>query len=274
MGWNLGGGVVFTTTSIFEIEKGLAAFRETIKGLTREKLLDIYAEDAVHWIDDACASGKPLPERVYARSYRQVMDAQEEIRKTRHRNPRYDFDFEISIMPYGRRVYGLVRCEHEAWRKQFMETGLVESFYWFDDECPTDLTNRVWNRRGKVWMGILEEDSRPVAHGFNAELTTPTYLVERIAPADIVARVAPFDKRLNRVAKNVIIHKRMELDEKWIEARAKAKENDKPPEISDFSGAMFRATDWLKTDHGQVALELEKAATAKLLPPVITEDML
>lgn len=272
MGWNIGGGVVFTSTSIFEIEKGLAEWRETVKTLTREKMLAIYAEQTIRKIDDAAAEQKPPPERVMGTIYRQIMDSADEIKKTGHRNPYFDFDFEVSVIPHGRKVYGLVRCEQSGWQEKFLATGLVESFYWFDDECPAELTKREWNRRGRTWQKIFEHDSRPAGHGFNAELTTPLYMVE-IRAKDVVKVIAPFEARLQRVCKNIVINRRINLDEKWVEAKANAVEG-KGPEISEFSGAMFRATDWIKTDHGQVALELEKAVVAKLLPPVITEEML
>jgi hypothetical protein len=272
MGWHIGRGVKFTTTNIFEIERGLAQWRETLKALTHAKILDLYANTSQRNIDDALAREKPMPTRVLSGVYQEMMDSQREIKKTGYRNPDYDFDFEVSIIPYDGAVYGIIRCEHNEWINKFMRLGLVKHFWWHDNERPGSVPSAEWKHRGEVWKTIFDKDARPAGHGFNAELTTPTYMVRDITDKNVatkIKRTTTFDKRLHRVAVNIVTDKRIHLDPEFLEQQAKA-----DPGVSHYISAAHRAASWLKTEHGQVALELEKAYIAKLLPLEITADML
>ena len=272
MGWNIGGGVKFTTNDIFDLHNRLQAWRGVMLSLTRKKVNEILVDDIISAVDRDMGRGNEFPKDPLSTAWRAIDDAQTEIRKTGYRNPRYDFDFEITIMPFEGELYGIVRCEQREWLSKFMRSGIVKPFYWFDDERPSHIKAAEWNERKRVWQSIFDKDSRPVAHGYDGKFTVDLWQLRPFSnPTGFRKRLAaminqkPFDKRVRSVAKDKVIHARMMADEEYDPSANGS---------SNIFHIMFKATDWLKTDDGKAALAAEIAVVEKLLIPQIEGSML
>ncbi len=269
MGWSIGGGVKFTSNDIFEVNAGLQKWRTRMKVLTRAKMMDLFVKHAHHKIDNAAGRELDVPTKALAGAWSELMDAQREIKKTGYRNPRCDFDFEISILPFEGALYGIIHCEHDEWIKKFKASGLVTPFYWFDSEKPSNVLKKEWVERERVWKGIFEKDTRPDANGFKATMTIEPYNVKTIRPAEVAAAIKkiPFEKRVHRVAYDMMTHARMMEDAEYQASKDEERTHG-------VMAALFRATDWLKTEEGKIALDAHKSLVAFRLPRFITVDML
>lgn len=265
MGWSISGGVRFTTSDIFDITTRLGAWRGIVRGLTRHSMMDVLAKDIQTEIDVAMGRGNPLAANMLSKGYNEIQDAQREIKKTGYRNPKYDFDFEISIMPFDGAIYGIVRSEQESWRRKFMASGLVKPFSWHDNERPSHIPSSEWKAREAIWKKIFEGDSRPIAHGFNAELTAQLYEIRNFTKKDIARMMnrKSFEERVRYVAKDHVMSTFMQADPRY---------NDEMKGGS-FAG-FFRATDHLKTDEGQAAIAAECIVVTTFLIPKFDETMI
>lgn len=270
MGWAIPGGIKFATTDIFELNDQLRVWREAVVGLSYRRLLSIYADIAMGALDDHHGRGKELIGKPASLAYQEVRDAQREIKKTGYRNPRFDFDFEISILPFEGAIYGTIRCEQNEWIDEFMKAGWATDFHWFDSERPKGIKAAEWKLREKIWrQGIFADGGSPKDKGFNAELTTSEWNIPRITVVEIAEEIAktPFEKRVRRVAKDVLMNEVVSKDEEY-----QAQKDD--PGTQTFMAAFFRYNDWLKTDEGQAELAVVEARIAPKLIPVIMPDVL
>jgi hypothetical protein len=268
MGWAIINGIKFTTNDIFDIHNRVQAFRGVVRLMTRKMLLDVLVEDIVTEIDITMGREKPMPPNMLRTALGKAYDAAREIKKTGYRNPKYDFDFSLSIMPFEGAFYGIIHCEHDAWRRKFIATKLAKPFGWHDNERPSHIPAKEWNERGRIWKTIFDHDSRPSANGFSYELTIPEYQIGRITAAEVsraIARKNPFEKRVRRIAKDHIIHERMEADPKL--------DRSEGGHIS-WMGCYRRAVDFIKTDEGQAVVDAECLVVEKLLLPKIEASML
>lgn len=272
MGWSIGGGVKFTTNDIFELHARLQAWRVVMVTLTRKKLVEVLSSDITSVVDRTMAKGEPCPDSPLSAAWKELEEAQAEIRKTGYRNPRYDFDFEITIMPFEGELYGIVRCEQREWLNKFMRSGVVKSFAWFDDERPSHIKAADWKERERVWKSIFDKDSRPVAHGYDGKYTVELWQLSPYRnPAAFRKQVAdainkqPFDQRVRTVAKDRVRSAQMQIDPEY------------DPTVNGTSNIMhvlFKAGDWLKTDEGKAAVDSEIAVISKNMVPKFEPEML
>ncbi len=94
-------------------------------------------------------------------------DRQREIRKTKQRDPEYDYDCELVVIPVKSYVLGIPYTE----RKEHMKIleampGYEEYGYWNNTDKPKELSNYQWDTRCKNWDLALPGIGIPAHSGF------------------------------------------------------------------------------------------------------------
>lgn len=259
-------GFKFSSGSLQDLQSFLTRWREVLKPLHRAELAAVHARIATETFDHSLVSPKSKAGKTpLLEAFNSVMDRQREIKKTGYRDCEVDFDFEVSIMPHGRKVYGIIYTERGKWRDLFMDQPEISDFsYWDNSDRPDSITQREWNHRYKVWDQILLSgpDAVPAMRGLSAQCTTQSLYV---GVDDIVAAIAPHDVRVGNMAKTAV----MDADMKrrmtgFSDAEVKAKVFD----------VFFDAEKWMKTDEGQTALRSKIIELEALLPVRLTKELL
>lgn len=250
-------GFRFKTSNLREIHEHFLEWRKRIDTLTREAKHRYLAKHAVENIDNAIAYGKPVPKNPLLEVDLEMNDAQAEIKKTGQRNVSVDFDFEVSVMPWGRKVYGIIFCEQSAWIDEFMSQPWVEEYgYWNNTDRPDHLTARQWERRRKTWNAILKQDpwDRPSGCGFTADCKAP----DRFSDNDAVLAACPSkENRVARTARSVVLGRAYKtLMEPLSEEERKQR----------CFSMLFDAERLLKTEEWQAKVAEEELRLAELLP--------
>jgi hypothetical protein len=259
-------GFKFDSGSLQDLQAFLMKWRGWLKPLHRAELAAVHARIATDTFDQSfinpmSKAGKtPLME-----AFHSVMDRQREIKKTGYRDCEVDFDFEVSIFPHGRNIYGIIYTERGSWRDLFMDQPEISDFsYWDNSDRPADLTARQWWHRYNVWDAILlgGPDSIPAMKGLSAQCTSESLYVDA---EDIVAAIKPHKVRVRNLARSAV----MEADMK----RRMAGLSEAEIKSSVFE-TFFDVEKWLKSPDGEAALQAKVEELEIILPKTITKDML
>ncbi|TLX15956.1 hypothetical protein [Rhizobium sp. MHM7A] len=248
------------------MQEFLMKWRGILKPLHRAGLAAVHARIATDTFDQSFINPKskagktPLME-----AYHSVMDRQREIKKTGYRDCEVDFDFEVSIMPHGRNIYGIIYTERGSWRDLFMDQPEISDFsYWDNSDRPSEITARQWRHRYKVWDALLLRgpDAIPAMRGLSAQCTTESFYVEA---DDIVAAIKPHEVRVRNLARSAV----MDADMKRRMARLSEAEVK-----SRVFETFFDVEKWLKSPDGNAALQAKIKELEIILPKKLTKDML
>lgn len=86
------------------------------------------------------------------KAWRMWKDRRKAIRDTGHRDPFFDTDFSISLIPASEHLLGIVYTEHTAWFNAWVALPEVEEFgYWNNSDGPEEVSEEAWEARGKAW---------------------------------------------------------------------------------------------------------------------------
>lgn len=262
-------GLLFEATDIFVIHEQFKMFRTKLQKLSTERLATLCAERLVAEIDKAVAEGLPVPANTLSKARRAIDDEQAHIEKTKERNPTVDFDFEVSLLPFEGKIYGMVRCEHAPWISIFKRTVPVKDFsYWDNTDKPSRISREDWNERERVWENIFKDSHIINQNSLEVICTIPRYRQVGAAKnftAAVLKKIPSRDKRAYKIAKDRIFQRQIDMDTELAEARAQPFAD---VHISDFSSAYWRVSDWIKTDQGQCVVALEKGHLISLLPDI------
>jgi len=187
-----------------------------------------------------------------------VAERVEKTKKSLKRDTEYDLDVSFVLMPIRGKVLALFYAEQDAYREAWESFPEVQPYpYWDNTDPDESVTEKEWNQRERDWKKAWK---RGVAaeNGFVVEcfLRRPF-----ITPGSMLNLVPPFEKRVRKLAKNAVLHRKLQ------------EEHNKDPQQAGFP-LFWKAIDWINTEEGQKALEEEKARIAALIPKTITTDIL
>lgn len=264
-------GFRFLSSDMIEVHQNMMEWRKRVVVLTETKKAQLLAAHAVRLIDKAAVDGQPLPESPLGDAWSDMRDRQSKVKKTGYRDPEIDFDFEVSIMPFEGKLYGIVYCEQGDWRKEFFKQGWTEEFsYWDNTDRPRKITAKDWAERGRIWDAIWDQSPYamgPAAFGFSADCKAPDY---RFTKPKLVAKAAPkLEARARRLAKDVVFAQIMTK----LRAEAEAKNGEELDEHQNMQ-LVFKAIPLVDKEEGQAMVATEIARITPLLPPKITSAML
>ncbi|CAO4140675.1 hypothetical protein LPLAFNJD_LOCUS751 [Methylorubrum aminovorans] len=215
-------GFRFVPSDLNEVHTLLSLYRSEVKDAVHEAKCRFLAGAAADHIDKAALKGEPAGEPLGA-AHDEMRRRQKEVRTTGYRDPEVDFDFKLSVMPYGECVYGIVFCEQRAWQSAFLAQPWVEHWpYWNSTDRPEGVSRREWAKRGETWNAILAGDEwdRPVGCGFGYDFEPPPRWPQG---EDVLAYVPSHADRVARFASMRVMDAefRRLLDEAGVSLQAR-----------------------------------------------------
>ena len=227
---------------------------------------NIIDESLLRPVSDAVPEDTSEETRDRARSplssaWRTLMERQDEVRKTRRRDPAVDFEviFRLWLCRKTNAFIGYVIAEgdHEFLKLLTQSGKAMEYGYWNNCDGPDHLNERQWKKRGDIWHDLLNGKSGP---WFDVRVPEPHTFGDA---SKVVTFVPSLDKRVGEHAFNRALNgwfreqkvNRPELDpmDAYFEFRSKRREGDAAV---------------------TTLLQKAKEEVTALLPAVITADML
>lgn len=194
-----------------------------------------------------------------------------EIYKTGRRNPSYDFQFTVSVIPTKDKTLCVIYTEQNEFREIWENMKEVEEYgYWNNTDQPEDVTDKEWRFREKEWEKALKNWGPPVLAGFSwnmnpdGELDGFPFFGDSGFEKVIKLTEGTKHKRALHYAKRILLDKKM----KQIQQEKGIKKED-IKEISD--SGYWEASDFVRSEEGQkIAEEMALNIEQKLVE--ITED--
>lgn len=261
-------GFRFRTRSLWRVHDSMMSLRPVVRDAQRDCEADWLASSVADIIDREALGvsrksrvGSPLSA---ARS--ELWDRQSEMKKSGRRDPQVDFEMTVSVLPFRKRVYGLLYAESRKLRKLFEDQDGIEDFaYWDSTDPPDDVDPREWGRRGSVWSEILAQDwiGRPSGCGFAVEFATEA---EMPKPAILIDRLPDIEKRARRLAVERVA-------DRALAQRAKEFAGTEEEFRRHYVDHALKAISYANSDEASEAVESAAAEIANILP-CIDEEML
>ena len=262
-------GFKTNTNDFADIDAKLIEWRGVIRKSAHEKLVDFYAKEVTHKLDDQYAKneGYSPTGNLLGDIFEDLRQRQKKIKETQARDPRIDFDFTVCLYPFEGSTFGVVFTEHSEWRKKFFRLPWVSNYaYWDNSDKDSKVTIKEWNERGRIWREMFSGPHHAYgSRGFKVECGSDQWATRLVSRSEIVKQIVPFQDRLKRVATNRIVHRQMQ----------QADEVDDPKDETSWASRYMRAYhDWLPTEGAQAMLAIEMGHLSSILPRKITADML
>lgn len=165
---------------------------------------------------------------------------QQKIKETMERDPSFDFDCSMALIPGKRKIYMLFYAEDEAYWEMLKTFQEVKEYpYWNNTDPPDGMSWSRWQRRGAEWDRALSvhHSEIPSLCGFSVDLVLPGFIMPD--GAQILASIPTLEQRVKHHA--------------WV-------------------SLFFKARDYLKTDEGKERLKQEEQRLAGILQTVYTKD--
>jgi hypothetical protein len=192
---------------------------------------------------------------LYSLACENVQEKYKEINKTSRRNPTYDFQFSVAVIPTKNNILCITYTEQEVFDRVWRNMKEVEHYgYWNNTDRPDGVTEKDWRLREKEWGKALKNWGIPALAGFEWNLTLddtldgfPMFGTEGFDWVLEISKDSKF-KRAERYSKDIIIQKKMEEYQK--------KNNIKKEDIKQISDSgYFDAVDFLRTDEGKKEIQ-------------------
>lgn len=179
---------------------------------------------------------------------------QNHVLRTQVRDPIYDWESTVVLLPHQGRLYALLYTEQPAIRRLWRTTPGVTPFpYWNATDRPASLSQKAWEARRAIWDAVLDH-APPEQRGFTLVLHAPAtiwWTSDTWGPwGPLVPRMAA---RVDRAA----------LDASWM---AYAQRHGWGQGLVSFD-PYFQWRQWLSTADGQEDLTQHQSTVAQQLPP-------
>lgn len=193
------------------IRKQLLTFQKKVRELSLREFIKLKAHLAVECLDcrvmgTRTCEGEDDPKITPVRYAAGIIqDRVREIKKTRRRDPLYDFNFEVTVFPLTtKKALGMYFCD----RREF--TALIKSQPWFIDyhyqnstDRPDEISAKEWRKRSADWDRTLGSMGIPAQCGFTLDLGVPYLPYEIVRPPDLMPYVPDFRTRVRMQAEHL-----------------------------------------------------------------------
>lgn len=121
--------------------------------------------------------------------------AHAQIAKTGHRNPRLDFNFQVTVMPDPQSIYemyAVIFTEQAEYRKVWEDLFCVEPFgYWNNTDRPADVTEDAWAERQQIWDRVIPSFAAPSTLGWTWSLIGEMHSVPKERLLELAHELIP-----------------------------------------------------------------------------------
>lgn len=266
MSTNIGHGYRLKDMSLPKLAAFCQRFRDALQPVLDRNVHTKVATLAAEIIDFGTCDGKKVKEKrilplSIAHDY--VQKAYQEVNKSGHRNPPYDFECNISVFPIEGKTLAILNTEQQdfidLWRQQ---PEVVWYPYWNSTDPPKDVTDEEWERRREDWDRAFPSRSKNNAFTFRC---VDEYL-DFPDPEVYVPLVPSIRKRVFDAAKDTVFSQ--VYFPKW---KAEHPERDSDPEqLHDVMAALSAFAKWVNNGAGGEVLEAKIDEVAALLKPNLT----
>jgi hypothetical protein len=248
-------------SSFKQLQAFLDAFRVKAEEYFEYQYATCLATEAANIIDSEVL-GIKLEEKSRNRSlywdlYDLISAKYKKVKQTYDRDPRYDFECELSIHAAGGKyVYILIYAQQHGYEAILKQMPGIEYYgYWDNADPDSDVSENAFRARGKVWDRVLGKTSTPMHRGMTFTIvgsTLPMPKYERI-----IQHMIPFEDRVAKMARKLA----MEI------APTIEKNEANMPDLSKW-------IDFLNSEEYKKQIEVEKVRIAPLLKKILTvEDL-
>ena len=130
----------------------------------------------------------------------ELADRQEELRRTRRRDPAVDFEFSLTLFPVKGRLLALVFTEQKALRDHWeAQTWRREFGYWDNSDPPGDLADDEWQMREGFWDEAFRQSSIPAEAGYSITLVPEGALWAEVEDEHVLALVPSAQSRVQQL---------------------------------------------------------------------------
>ncbi|MNR71416.1 hypothetical protein D3C71_20310 [compost metagenome] len=190
-----------------------------------------------------------------------MMDRQEKIRVTRHRDPAVDFEVTFTLWHCRRldNYIGVVAAESKEPRELLLASRVAREYgYWNNTDKPENLSDREWANRASAWGECLYDKSGP---SFRIEVPEPGLPTVD----DVVQHLPTLEERVKAQAEDVAFAAWLARHEEVAKEGAES-----------VLRACFRFHRHSRQEGSEEAGELARARmqVAAQLPATITREML
>ncbi len=175
-----------------------------------------------------------------------IGERQLEIRKTNQRDPEYDYDCELVLIPVKSYMLGIYYTERRE-HIQILEAmpGYEEYGYWNNTDKPECISNSQWDTRRKNWDIALPGIGVPAHSGFIIQCDPSDWCISQ----SVIPYMPSLKERVDNILRDVV--------------------------FSYFKGAGYRDyMDWIDTPEYQGLLASTRTELAYILKPhIVREDV-
>lgn len=195
-------------------------------------------------------------------AFKIIENAREEIKKTKRRNPEFDFECNIVLIPTKDKILIQLFSEQNAFARILKDLGAAEYPYWNNCDRPDDVTQEDWDLRGEEWDVALSAGSNLYIPALAGIQFDPIADYIRGGFDSYVDFVSTLEQRSLFYATNLERNK-------WFRSKGGLKED----KMSKMIGLLQEFNAWTKTEEGQKAIE--KTRVEEVLPklkPVLSKE--
>ena len=133
---------------------------------------------------------------------RLIDDEYSKIKKTKQRNPTYDFECEVSVLvpKESDKILLLLFTEKQNIKSLFESYEFIEEYcYWNNSDKPNDISESDWKQREIDWNKALPGSGVPARNGLSFELIGEW--LPMFDASEVIKNMPSFEDRCKKVAK-------------------------------------------------------------------------
>lgn len=162
---------------IRSIHKNIRDFQVELEPVVNKMICSFIVRTAVAYHDDVVYLGHKVNsgrvEPIW-NAIQEFNDRENEIKKTRRRDPEVDFEFEITVHPIKDKVLGMHFTEQREFQKLLSEKPWFKEYGYWNNSDPLDgCLEEDWDKRRDDWEEALPDYSPAGFVGFSLKLTNP-----------------------------------------------------------------------------------------------------
>ena len=200
--------------TLHNLNKFFRPFRHGIRVLAEKAVAERQANLAVEALDCLAVGATPFDSACpWADFYcpaswadSVICQGYQNIYKTRHRDPVYDFDCEISIYPTMDNVFAIINSEREDYIDFFAGLPGVEYYGYWNNTSPEETMNpEAWEKRRSDWDEALKDLFNS---GFNFECLG-LYGLPHPSRDAVLKAIPSFESRIHGLGREEVLNQKM-----------------------------------------------------------------